>query len=114
MYGDYKGHIEGKGYTEHKVYTEHKCHCTGHTGNLEKKKHKEQKEQRDIFYPDNPNREERLKNLSAQMDEQCRLIIETSEFIDVLGQEISDALYNFQELVEKVLLLIPEDQTILV
>ena len=48
------------------------------------------------------------------MDEQCRLIIETSELIDVLGQEISDALYNFQELFEKVLLLIPVDQTILV
>ena len=39
---------------------------------------KVRKELRDIFHPDNVKREDRVKNLSAQMDQQLKLIIELS------------------------------------
>ena len=39
----------------------------------------------DIFHPDNPKREDRLKNIGAQMDEQVRLLVEDSEEIGALS-----------------------------
>lgn len=44
----------------------------------EVKEVKVRKELRDIFHPDNVKREDRVKNLSAQMDQQLKLIIELS------------------------------------
>lgn len=39
----------------------------------------------DIFHPDNPRREDRLKNIGAQMDEQARLLVEDSDEIGTLS-----------------------------